>query len=150
MRQHDHRRRVCLDRLDGFIFLHISDSIDHRIDLSTEGTAMLQDSFIGAQFDLPSGIEIFSTREHNIRMVLDENTGQMPEGYQSGVNKWRVEGHGRGQKYGHLSETDAVVPDVECAFTFGFAENAIRGAGEVMRHLEDIGNPFWDGNGKNK
>ena len=39
---------------------------------------------------------------------------------------------------------------MERAFALNFAEDAVRGAGEVMRRLEDIGDLFRDGNGENE
>lgn len=75
-------------------------------------------------------------------MVLDEDTGEVTQRDERRIHERRVEGNSSRQECSHLSEADTVIPDVEGTFALNLTHHAVRGAGEVMRHLENVGNPF--------
>jgi len=94
---------------------------------------------------LPAGVEVITAWENDICMMLEENTTQMTEGYQGTVDKRSIERHRRRHERRELSEADTVIPNVQCAVALDFAEDTVRGAGEVMGCLEHMRIFLWTG-----
>jgi hypothetical protein len=106
---------------------------------------MLKRAFSGSELDFPAGVEVITAWENDICMMLEENTTQMTEGYQGTVDKRSIERHRRRHERRELSEADTVIPNVQCAVALDFAEDTVRGAGEVMGCLEHMRDLLWDG-----
>lgn len=150
MGQHNHSRGVGLDSLDGFVLLHISDSVDHRIDLSHECPTMLQGTFTSSQLCLPAGIEERGARQDHVRVMFSQDAGQTTQVDESGVDEGGVERDSARQERDHFSQADGMIPYMQCALPLDFTDDTIRSACEMMRCLENIGNLFGDGNREDK
>lgn len=145
--QHSRGRSLRLDRLDRLELVHVGNPIDYRVNPSRESTTMLQNTFTRPDLDLPSGVEKIGAWENRICMAEDDHRGHTGEGNESSAHKRRVKRHGRGQKDGHFSPADTMVPHVEGTIALEFAHNTVRGSGEVMGRLENVRNLLrnWDG-----
>lgn len=150
MRQHYHGGCLSFDLLDGFVLLHVRDTVDNRIDLASESTTMLEGTLGCSQFNFPPRIEILGTRKNHISVMLDEHARKMTKRDKSAVDEDRIKRHSGRHESSHLPETDAVVPDVQSALTLGLAEDTICCAREVVGDLEDIRDSLWNGDGEDE
>ena len=132
MGQHDHSRRFGLDGLNGFVFLHISDAVDDRVDLSLECPTVLQSTFTSSQLCLPAGVEKCGARQDHVRVMFSQDTGQTTQVDKSGVDEGRVERDGARQERDHFSQADGVIPHMQGTLPLDLTEDTISGAGEMM------------------
>jgi hypothetical protein len=77
VRQHDYGRCLCLDLLNGFILLHVRDTVDDRVDFASKSATMLESTLGRTKLDLPPWIEVLGTRKNHIGVMLNEYTRKM-------------------------------------------------------------------------
>src|ERR1700694_5763572 len=72
VRQHCHGWFCSFNFLDWVETLHVTDTVDNRIDFPSESLAMFQHTFASTNLDLPSRIEKVGTRKNNVGVIQIE------------------------------------------------------------------------------
>ena len=73
--QHGHSRTLGFDFLDRRELLHVSDTVDDRVDLSAESVAVLNRALAGTNLDLPTGVEEVGTGKDDVCVVKGQDRG---------------------------------------------------------------------------